>query len=118
MRAILVSVGTLSLGIGVVGILVPVLPTTPFLLLAAACYARASDRLYAWLVGQPSLGPVVTEWRRSRSLPPGVRVRALLLVALSFGVSIILVDDLLLRGTLLLTGVIVGVFLYRIPTRP
>ncbi len=118
MRAILVTVGTLSLGIGVVGIVVPVLPTTPFLLLAAACYARASDRLYAWLIGQPSLGPIIAEWRRSRSLPPGVRVRALLLVALSFGVSIILAGDLLLRGALLVTGVIVGVFLYRIPTRP
>ena len=117
LRAILVMVGTLSLVIGVLGIVVPVLPTTPFLLLAAACYARASDRLYAWLIGQPSLGPIITEWRRSRSLPPGVRVRALLLVALSFGASIILADGLLLRGALLVTALIVGAFLYRIPTR-
>jgi uncharacterized membrane protein YbaN (DUF454 family) len=106
-----------SLVIGVLGIVVPVLPTTPFLLLAAACYARASGRLYAWLIGQPSLGPIITEWRRSRSLPPGVRVRALALVALSFGVSIVVADGLLLRGGLAATGLIVGVLLYRIPTR-
>jgi hypothetical protein len=117
LRVILVTVGTISLAVGVLGIIVPVLPTTPFLLLAAACYARASDRLYAWLIGQPSLGPIITEWRSSRSLPPGVRVRALALVALSFGVSIVLADDLLVRVALLATALIVGVFLYRIPTR-
>ena len=118
LRAILVTVGTVSLVIGVLAIVVPVLPTTPFLLLAAACYARASDRLYGWLVGQRSLGPIITEWRTSRSLPPGVRVRALAVVALSFGLSIILVDGLLLRGALGVTGLIVAIFLYRIPTRP
>lgn len=117
LRVILVTVGTVSLAVGVLGIIIPVLPTTPFLLLAAACYARASDRLYAWLIGQPSLGPIITEWRSSRSLPPGVRVRALALVALSFGVSIVLADDLLVRGALLATALTVGVFLYRIPTR-
>ncbi len=116
-RAILVTVGTLSLGVGLVGIVVPVLPTTPFLLLAAACYARASDRLYSWLIGQPSLGPIITEWRRSRSLPPGVKARALVVIALSFGASIILVDDLLIRGILLAAALAVGVFVYRIPTR-
>ncbi len=117
LRAILVTVGTVSLVIGVLGIVLPVLPTTPFLLLAAACYARASDRLYGWLIGQRSLGPIITEWRRSRSLPPGVRARALAVVALSFGLSIILVDGLFVRCALGITAVIVGAFLYRIPTR-
>jgi uncharacterized membrane protein YbaN (DUF454 family) len=115
-RALLVGVGTISLGLGLIGILVPVLPTTPFLLLAAACYARASQRLYGWLLGQPSLGPIVVEWRRSRSLPPGVKARALLAVALTFGISIVLVDPLLLRLGLALCGAIVASFLLRIPT--
>jgi uncharacterized membrane protein YbaN (DUF454 family) len=117
LRAVLVVAGTLSLAIGVIGIVIPVLPTTPFLLLAAACYARASDRLYAWLIGQPSLGPIITEWRSSRSLPPGVRTRALALVALSFGVSIVLADGLLLRAGLVVIALVVCAFLYRIPTR-
>ena len=117
LRAILVTVGTVSLVVGVLGIIVPVLPTTPFLLLAAACYARASDRLYAWLIGRPSLGPIITGWRSSRSLPPGVRARAVALVALSFGVSIILVDALPIKAALAVTGLAVGVFLYRIPSR-
>jgi uncharacterized membrane protein YbaN (DUF454 family) len=114
-RAVLVVVGTTALVIGVIGIVVPVLPTTPFLLVAAACYARSSTRLYAWLLGQPSLGRIVAEWRRSRSLPPGVKARALLIVALTFAVSIVLVDTLFLQLLLVVVGVILGVFLWRIP---
>ena len=115
-RAILVLVGTVASGLGVVGVFVPVLPTTPFLLLAAACYARASSRLYEWLLGQPSVGPVITDWRRSRSLPPGVKTRALVLVLLTFSVSIVLVDVLLLRLSLAVFGLVLAVFLYRIPS--
>lgn len=115
-RAILVVVGSVSLGLGVIGIFLPVLPTTPFLLLAAACYARSSERLYRWLLGQPSLGPIVTEWRRSRSLPPGVKVRALVVVAITFAVSIVLVDALAVRLVLIVVAAILATFLYRIPT--
>ena len=114
-RVVLVVVGTTALVLGVVGIVVPVLPTTPFLLVAAACYARSSTRLYAWLLGQPSLGRIVAEWRRSRSLPPGVKARALLIVALTFAVSIVLVDGLVLQLLLVAVGVILGAFLWRIP---
>ena len=117
LRAALVAVGSTSLALGVVGIVVPVLPTTPFLLLAAACYARASDRMYAWLIGQPSLGPIIVEWRRSRSLPPGVRTRAILVVVLSFSASIVLVDSLAVRVALAATALILIAFLSRIPTR-
>lgn len=116
-RAILAVVGTVALALGVVGIIVPILPTTPFLLLAAACYARASDRLYAWLLGQPSLGPIITQWRQSRSLPPGVRNRALAVVAVTFAVSIVLVDQGVVRVGLAATGLVLLGFLSRIPSR-
>jgi uncharacterized membrane protein YbaN (DUF454 family) len=114
-RAFLIVVGTTALIIGVIGIVVPVLPTTPFLLLAAACYARSSARLYAWLLGQPSLGRIVAEWRRSRALPPGVKPRALLLVAVTFAVSIAIVDVLALRVVLAALGLTVVYVLWRIP---
>jgi len=115
-RAVLLVVGTASLILGVVGVFLPVLPTTPFLLVTAACYARASTRLYEWLIGQRSLGPIIVEWRRSRSLPPGVKTRALLVVAVTFALSLILVDVFAIRVVLLLTGLILAAFLYRIPT--
>jgi len=116
LRAVLLVVGTAALIVGLIGIFLPVLPTTPFLLVTAACYARASTRLYAWLLGQPSVGPIVAEWRRSRSLPPGVKTRALVVMAITFALSIVLVDNLLLRIGLLGTAIILAVFLYRIPT--
>ncbi len=115
-RALLLVVGTASLVLGVVGVFLPVLPTTPFLLVTAACYARASTRLYEWLLGQPSLGPIISEWRRSRSLPPGVKTRTLVVVVITFAISIALLDSLLLRAGLLGTAVVLLVFLYRIPT--
>lgn len=109
-------VGTAALALGVIGVFLPVLPTTPFLLLAAACYARASTRLYEWLLGQPSLGPIIAEWRRSRSLPPGVKTRALVMVAITFALSIAVVDSPALRIGLVITGVLLATFLYRLPT--
>ena len=115
-RAVLIVVGTASLILGVIGVVLPVLPTTPFLLVTAACYARASTRLYAWLLGQRSLGPIITEWRRSRSLPPGVKTRALVMVAVTFTISIILIDAMVVRLVLIATGIILAAFLYRIPT--
>jgi hypothetical protein len=111
-------IGTIALAFGVLGIILPVLPTTPFLLLAAACYARASTRLYGWLLGQSALGPIIARWRESRSLAPGVKVRAIVLVIVTFAVSILLVDGLLVRALLLVTATILTVFLARLPTDP
>jgi uncharacterized membrane protein YbaN (DUF454 family) len=116
-RAACAIVGTVALVIGVVGLVVPVLPTTPFLLLAAACYARASERMYTWLIGQRALGPIVSEWRESRSLPPGVKPRALIVILITFAASILLVEELLVRAVLAVTGTVLTVFLARLPTR-
>jgi uncharacterized membrane protein YbaN (DUF454 family) len=111
-------VGTIALALGLLGIVVPVLPTTPFLLLAAACYARASSRLYAWLLGQPTLGPIILRWRETGSMAPGVKTRAIIVVVATFGLSILVVDGVAARVLLGLTGVIVAVSLSRIPTIP
>ena len=118
MRIAFAVIGTVALAIGVLGIVLPILPTTPFLLLAAACYARASTRLYGWLLGHSALGPIVARWRATRSLAPGVKARAIVIVIVTFSVSILLVDGLLVRALLLVTATVVSVFLARLPTGP
>ena len=61
-KALLIGVGGLALGLGLLGVVLPGLPTTPFVLLAAACFAKASPRLHRRIVGNPLLGPMVRDW--------------------------------------------------------
>ena len=116
-RAGLIVVGTVSLAIGALGVVLPVLPTTPFLLLAAACYARASRRLHAWLLGPRTFGPIISDWQTSRSMPRRAKWTAIPLMALTLGASAaFFVEELVLRAGLVAVGATLGLFLYRIPT--
>lgn len=75
--------GTLFLVLGIVGIFVPVLPTTPFLLLAAALYFRSSPRLYDWLMKHKRLGPYIRNFREFRAIPLRVKIISVSLVWLT-----------------------------------
>ena len=88
-RIALVAIGTVALALGVIGIVVPVLPTTPFLLLAAACYARSSERLHRWLMNNRFLGEPVRNYRDSRAVKLHVKVYAITLLWAGIAVSIV-----------------------------
>lgn len=109
-------VGTVALAIGVVALVVPLLPSTPFLLVAAGCNACASERLCRWLIAQPAIGRIIVEWRTSRTIDPEVRRNALLTIVVSFGASILLLDPLPIRLALLVIGLRVLWIVARIPT--
>ncbi len=68
-RCLLTIAGTISLVFGVIGIFLPILPTTPFLLLAAACYARSSQRFYNWLMNNRLFGNYIKNYREGRGVP-------------------------------------------------
>jgi uncharacterized protein len=68
-RALWLLAGTLSLLAGIVGIFLPLLPTTPFVLLAALCFSRGCLRCEAWLLNHPRFGPMVRDWRANRAVP-------------------------------------------------
>ncbi len=87
-RLVFAALGTLFLLLGVLGVFLPVLPTTPFLLLATACYARSSRRVFNWLLNHPRFGPLIREWREYRSIPYRAKRTALVLIVLSFSISI------------------------------
>ena len=76
-RWLLVAVGVASVGLGTLGIVVPLLPTTPFLLLAAACFVRSSDRLHNWLMKHRVYGPVIRGYREHKALPASSKVTIL-----------------------------------------
>jgi hypothetical protein len=69
MRVVCVAFGLLSLGLGIVGIFVPLLPTTPFLLLSAWLLSRGSSRLHRWMMEHPRFGPPVRAWQEHRRIP-------------------------------------------------
>ena len=117
-RWILIGVGFVCVGLGTVGIVLPLLPTTPFLLVAAACFARSSPRFYRWLLSRPGVGPAIQEWRDSRRIPRRAKFTAILSIVLVGGSSVALFVGnpwaKLIMGTGLLTII---VWLFRIPTR-
>lgn len=78
MRAIYTAIGVLFVGLGLVGAFLPVLPTTPFLILAAACFARSSKRLETWLLGHPRFGPLLQEWRLRGAVPRKAKLASLI----------------------------------------
>lgn len=92
-RALLIVTGTICAVIGIVGIVVPLLPTTPFLLLAAACYARSSDRFYNWILGNRYFGPPIREWRDTHTVSRKNKRNAVIVVLISFGFTITFAVD-------------------------
>jgi len=82
-----ITLGTLSLGIAMVGFLVPGLPATPFLLLTAAFYMRGSKRLHDWLVNNKHLGPYIRNFQQNRSVPLHIKIYATVLMWIMVFVS-------------------------------
>jgi uncharacterized membrane protein YbaN (DUF454 family) len=73
-RWFLIALGTIFVGLGLVGVLVPLLPTTPFLLLAAGCFLRSSERLYGWLIHHKWFGAYIRNYREHRAIPLRAKV--------------------------------------------
>jgi uncharacterized membrane protein YbaN (DUF454 family) len=118
MRGLFLAAGTLALVLGLLGIFLPLLPTTPFVLLAAACYARGSRRFYDWLLAQRTFGPIVYEWQQHRSIPFKTKITAIVLMSLTLAASIVFfVKPLWLKAALAVMGGGLAVWLYRMPSR-
>ena len=90
MRLVWLSLGLLALGLGVIGIALPLLPTVPFVLLAAFCFTRSSERLHAWILAHPTFGPPIEDWRRSGAISRRGKVAGSIGIAAAFGLSLAL----------------------------
>jgi len=117
-RYTLLAIGWLSVLLGVIGIFVPVLPTTPFLLLAAACFVRSSRRFYLWLVHHKHLGPWIRDYLEGNGIPLKGKVYAIGLMWLSIGLSCYLVPMPWARAFMLTSAVLVTLYILRQKTLP
>lgn len=93
MRIFLIVVGSLSLVLGIVGIFVPMLPTTPFLLLSAAAWVKASPKLYTWLINHKLFGEYIRNYREHRAIPLRAKIVSVSLVWITIGYCIFAVVD-------------------------
>lgn len=103
-KFLLIIAGSISLGLGLLGIILPLLPTTPLLLLAAACYVRSSKRLYVWLITNKYFGSYIENYRLGKGIPLKAKVMGVTVLWLTMGFSIVFVIPLI-AVKLLLFGI-------------
>jgi uncharacterized membrane protein YbaN (DUF454 family) len=82
------ALGWLCVGLGAIGAVLPLLPTVPFLLLAAICFARSSERVHQWLITHPRFGPPIQDWQRSGAIRRRVKWYATISIAISFAIPL------------------------------
>jgi len=102
LRSLLIVSGTVCVGLGMLGIFLPLLPTTPFLLLAAACYIRSSEKFYRWLIANRWFGKYIRNYREGRGVPLSTKVMAISLLWITIGYSAFFVVDILAVRILLI----------------
>lgn len=110
-RIFFLAVGWLSFALGIVGVFLPILPTTPFMILAAACFDRGSPRFHSWLLNHNVFGPPIQDWKRNRAIHPRYKVIA----GLTMGASIVLVcltEKIPFAGKITYAALLMTVFAY------
>lgn len=108
---LLIIAGSTSVGLGVLGIVLPLLPTTPFLLLAAACYLRSSRRLYDWLINHRVFGKIIRDYLQKKTISVRVKISSLTLMWLAISYSALFVVSIL-WVRILLFAIAIGVTIH------
>jgi hypothetical protein len=116
MKLILNTIGCLAVLMAVIGIFLPLVPTTPFLLLASACFMRGSERMHRWLLHNPLFGEYLRNIEERKGIPLRAKLITLALMWMSLGFSLFWVHDGLVQVILAAIGVGVSAWLWRMPT--
>lgn len=118
-KGLLVVAGTVSVALGVLGIVLPIVPTTPFLLLAAACYAHSSERFYVALLTNRFFGLYIRDWREKRGLTVAMKLWIIFVMAATMGVSAVFFVPLVpVKILLAVVGSGVSIYVLKLPTKP
>ena len=94
-KILLIAAGTILIGISIIGIFIPILPTTPFVLLAAGLYAKSSTKFYSWLINNRVLGKYIKNYREGKGIPLNVKIFAISVLWITIGCSAIFAIDIL-----------------------
>jgi len=114
-KYLLILCGLLSIALGIIGAVLPILPTTPFLILALACFANSSPRFHKMLLNNRWFGSALQQWEEDRTITRASKLKAMVLVVLTFSISIgVLHERLQLQLGLLVLGSILLAFMWRI----
>jgi uncharacterized membrane protein YbaN (DUF454 family) len=117
-RVLLLVAGLVSLALGIAGIFLPVLPTTPLVILAAACFARSYRPFHDRLLAHRLFGPALREWHEHRAIPYRTKLTAIAMMAAAMSTSIVFfVEPLWLEVLLAGFGVALACWMYRLPSR-
>jgi uncharacterized protein len=123
-RALWLALGLICVGLGAIGMVLPILPTTPFLLAAAACFCKSSTRMYNWLLSNKWFGEYIRNYREGRGLPMKTKIIALTVLWATIGISTVFLLNRLLPSQLvfpiqlIMISVAVGVSIHilKLPT--
>lgn len=116
-KILLIATGTFLIGVSIVGIFIPVLPTTPFLLLSAALYARSSKRFYNWLINNRILGRYIKNYREGKGIPVKAKITAISILWITIGYSAIFAIEIL-WVRILLVIIAIGVTVHIVRIKP
>ncbi len=116
-KVLLISIGTFFVGVGIVGIFVPILPTTPFLLIAAALYARSSKKFYNWLINNKIFGRFIKNYREGKGIPLKIKIITVTALWITIGYSAIFAVDIF-WVRIMLVIIAAGVTIHIIRIRP
>ncbi|MGO2355703.1 MAG: YbaN family protein [Marinomonas foliarum] len=116
-RILYLMLGWFSLITGIIGIFLPLLPTTPLVLLAAWCFSKSSERFHTWLIEHKFFGPIINDWQSSDGIPKKARNRAIIFMWAGMAISIFIVSRIWATIGLVFIGLCVTTYLLRLPLR-
>ena len=90
-NAIFIFFGFLSLLLGIIGIFLPLLPTTPLLILSAYCFSKGSKKLHQWLLSRPKIGDMIRDWEENKIIRPRAKILSTVMIVLLFGYTLLFV---------------------------
>ena len=118
-KYLFLSIGLICMALGFVGVFLPILPTTPFMILAAFCFSKSSERLHNWLLERPHIGKLILDWQNEGVIRKKAKVASTLVIVPLFSYTLIFVQvSVFVKVLLVLIGLGVLYFIWSRPSTP